>query len=472
MAIAQDEFRNGSLTAAQDVVELAQPGTATVMVQLTGTFVGTVVFEVNVDQGASPTWGATKAQTVSDGSIVTSATAPGVFRVDVSGAREFRVRCSAYTSGTVVVTMNGSVATASQGLSSSAAGGAAGTEYTEGDTDASITGTAILWEDAADTLAPVSATKPLPVNSELPTAVSLADDIATPTAPMVGAVSYGWDGANFDRTVTFPGAADARNVTNTGLLSQSFGYGFNGTTWDRLRSDTTFGLDADVTRVIPGVTATALGKAEDAGHTTGDTGVAVWAVRQDTQSALATTDLDYIPHTTDNNGSLRVVAAGYTGVFTATLTRPNDTNAYAAGDEISNSTSAPTIITLSNIARFSGGTGVIQGVCATFSDNWATKPSLELWIFDTTSTPSNDNAAFAPSDGVADTCFAIIPLTSTYVGDATATTGNFTMDTGQINVPFQTVGSANLFVRIVIRNAGTPAVVSSTIKLRFRALCD
>lgn len=37
-------------------------------------------------------------------------------------------------------------------------------QYTEGDTDASIMGTAILWEDSADTLRPVSAAKPLPVD--------------------------------------------------------------------------------------------------------------------------------------------------------------------------------------------------------------------------------------------------------------------------------------------------------------------
>jgi hypothetical protein len=38
-----------------------------------------------------------------------------------------------------------------------------GIQYTEGDTDASITGTALLWEDTSDTLRPVSAAKPLPV---------------------------------------------------------------------------------------------------------------------------------------------------------------------------------------------------------------------------------------------------------------------------------------------------------------------
>lgn len=39
-----------------------------------------------------------------------------------------------------------------------------GVQYTEGDTDATITGTAILWEDAANTLTTVNASKGLPVN--------------------------------------------------------------------------------------------------------------------------------------------------------------------------------------------------------------------------------------------------------------------------------------------------------------------
>ena len=43
-------------------------------------------------------------------------------------------------------------------------GGGGGTQYTEGDTDASITGSAMLWEDGSDTLRAVSAAKPLPVD--------------------------------------------------------------------------------------------------------------------------------------------------------------------------------------------------------------------------------------------------------------------------------------------------------------------
>jgi hypothetical protein len=36
-------------------------------------------------------------------------------------------------------------------------------QYTEGDVDATITGTAIVWEDTGDVLRPVSAAKPLPM---------------------------------------------------------------------------------------------------------------------------------------------------------------------------------------------------------------------------------------------------------------------------------------------------------------------
>lgn len=44
-------------------------------------------------------------------------------------------------------------------------GGGGGVQYTEGDTDATITGTAILWEDTGNTLTPVSAAKPLPIDT-------------------------------------------------------------------------------------------------------------------------------------------------------------------------------------------------------------------------------------------------------------------------------------------------------------------
>lgn len=64
--------------------------------------------------------------------------------------------------------------------------------------------------------------------------------------------------------------------------------------------------DVDVTSVIPGTGATNLGKAEDAGHTTGDTGVMALGVRTDTPNeARADTDLDYTPLSTYRTGALR-----------------------------------------------------------------------------------------------------------------------------------------------------------------------
>lgn len=44
-------------------------------------------------------------------------------------------------------------------------GAAAGVQYTEGDTDSTITGTAVMWEDSGDTLRSVNTSKPLPVQA-------------------------------------------------------------------------------------------------------------------------------------------------------------------------------------------------------------------------------------------------------------------------------------------------------------------
>lgn len=64
--------------------------------------------------------------------------------------------------------------------------------------------------------------------------------------------------------------------------------------------------DVDVTSVIPGTGATNLGKAEDVGHSTGDTGVYALAVRDDALAAHSGTDGDYESLHTDKDGALWV----------------------------------------------------------------------------------------------------------------------------------------------------------------------
>jgi len=81
---------------------------------------------------------------------------------------------------------------------------------------------------------------------------------------------YGWDGSNWQKlkilSSSYPylintlaygtnyayvinPATDNFSTLYNGVLTLNFLYGFNGAGWDRLRSDTTYGLDVDVTRL-------------------------------------------------------------------------------------------------------------------------------------------------------------------------------------------------------------------------------
>lgn len=64
--------------------------------------------------------------------------------------------------------------------------------------------------------------------------------------------------------------------------------------------------DVDVTSIVPGTAATNLGKAEDAAHASGDSGVLLLAVRKDAAAILAGTDGDYVPLIVDAYGRLHV----------------------------------------------------------------------------------------------------------------------------------------------------------------------
>ena len=93
----------------QNAAAAAGPGTALnvrgyglAVVQLTGTWVGTVSFQATAD---GTNWWAIQGRSVQDGSIVTSATANGAWRFDVTGLTQIRANITAYTSGNV--TANG-----------------------------------------------------------------------------------------------------------------------------------------------------------------------------------------------------------------------------------------------------------------------------------------------------------------------------------------------------------------------------
>lgn len=138
-----------------------------------------------------------------------------------------------------------------------------GVQYTEGDIDTTITGTAVMWEDASNTLAVASASKPLPVDvggtvtisdggnavsvddnggsltvdgtvsisgtvtvdTEFGAAALITDNFANPTVPGVQAFLMHWDGSGWDRVrgdvatnVQGPDASDAV-ITGRGVLT-------------------------------------------------------------------------------------------------------------------------------------------------------------------------------------------------------------------------------------------------------------
>lgn len=64
--------------------------------------------------------------------------------------------------------------------------------------------------------------------------------------------------------------------------------------------------DTDVTSIVPGTGATNLGKAEDAAHSSGDTGIAILGVRRDTAASGAGADGDYATINLDATGRVWV----------------------------------------------------------------------------------------------------------------------------------------------------------------------
>jgi len=103
-----DATASGNITASgQSVTVTLGSGQSSWNVQITGTFVATLVFEYTID--GTNYQKVSQRQTVTGwyGNTVTeSDIARGtIFRGNASGGASFRVRCTAYTSGTAVVTI-------------------------------------------------------------------------------------------------------------------------------------------------------------------------------------------------------------------------------------------------------------------------------------------------------------------------------------------------------------------------------
>jgi hypothetical protein len=93
------------------VQSFASDSFATVIVQVTGTFVGTIAFEESFDGGT--TWVAAAVHIIGTGSNSASVTAPCIGVRNVAGATNIRARATAFASGSANVSFVGSQKAAS-----------------------------------------------------------------------------------------------------------------------------------------------------------------------------------------------------------------------------------------------------------------------------------------------------------------------------------------------------------------------
>lgn len=153
------------------------------------------------------------------------------------------------------------------------------------------------------TATPVSAANPMPVVQTGTHAVNAT--LGAETTKVIGTVNLA--AAQTLATVTTVGTVSAVTAISNALPAGTNAIG-------KLAANTGVDIgDVDVTSVIPGTTATSLGKAEDAAHTSGDTGVMALAVRRDADTTLADTTGDYAPLQVNAAGSLKVAITSGAG---------------------------------------------------------------------------------------------------------------------------------------------------------------
>jgi hypothetical protein len=192
-------------------------------------------------------------------------------------------------------------------------------------------------------------------------------------------------------------------------------------------------------------------KLEDDASANADPGIVILTKRAATPGNTSGTDGDYEPLQVDG-GKLWVHPVGDFVTVATDVTRPADTTAYAANDAWSDSTTAPTSggFTFTGAARISGGSGIITDAVITTSADPATTLQGEVWLFDTSVTNINDNAAFAVTDTEIKTYVGKIPFTLEDAGN------NGAAHVQNLSIGFTCVGSANLRFLVKVKNAYTP----------------
>lgn len=73
--------------------------------QVVGITTATITWEATID---GTTWAGLRATAIATGTAAATATADGLYQIDLRGLSQIRARISAWTSGTITVTINAS----------------------------------------------------------------------------------------------------------------------------------------------------------------------------------------------------------------------------------------------------------------------------------------------------------------------------------------------------------------------------
>ena len=169
----------------------------------------------------------------------------------------------------------------------------------------------------------------------------------------------------------------------------------------------------------------------------------------------------------DSAGDLRPLVVGADGALfvvgnlvrvSAEFTRPGDTAPYGAGDIVSNSTSATTLLTLTNALRVAGGSGYIVRASLT-TDKKSITPRIRVHLFnasDPTVAADNANHKELYADASKRLGFFDLPTMAT-AADASSSDMSRAMDNTVRHAVVAAAGSRNLYALLETLDAFTPA---------------
>lgn len=195
-------------------------------------------------------------------------------------------------------------------------------------------------------------------------------------------------------------------------------------------------------------------RAEDAAHADGDPGMVMLGVRN---YSGAGTDGDYSAFAVDSAGSLNVVPRrGLTRVTATTSGLTTASTAYSAGDQVG------ALMTLSDMGRASGGSGIITGVVLISAADII--GAYDVVLFDASVTLAADNAAFAISDADALKIVAIAQLAGAYdIGN------NRVAQLFNCAIPYVCSGGAHLYAALITRLGHTFFAATTDMQLNVYA---